>query len=389
MNQELREKFSKEIDELNLEQVTERLSAMDTEVREAKDVDTVKELTEKKAMLLERKAELEDLEARKKDALELENGASGEKKERGGKEMPEERKFTIDSKEYREAFMKKLMGKELDAEERAAMTASAAIPTETLNLIVARLQENPLLGRITLLNIPGHVSIPKEDTVNDANWIEMSAASTDSADKVTDLELATYKLIKTVEIGADVEHMSIPTFEAWLVQRLTNKMEAALQKAVVAGTGNGQATGITTGDSVKADQKSTYAADAMTFKDVMKIMGNLPGRYHKNASWSMPSKTFFNEVLGMVDANKRPIVVTDPAVGSGYRLMGRPVDLVDDAAAIIFGDFSRYYMNLGAGIEIKADGSVGFRTGSVCYRAMALADGGCADNEAFAIATTA
>ena len=44
MNQELREKFSKEIDELNLEQVTERLSAMDTEVREAKDVDTVKEL---------------------------------------------------------------------------------------------------------------------------------------------------------------------------------------------------------------------------------------------------------------------------------------------------------------------------------------------------------
>ena len=340
-------------------------------------------------MLLERKAELEDLEARKKSALELEEGKEGAKRERGGKEMPEERKFTIDSKEYRDAFMKKLMGRELDAEERAAISAQATIPTETLNQIIAKLQENPLLGRITMLTIPGHVSIPKEDAVGDANWVEMSAASTDSADTIGALELAAHKLIKTVEIGADVDAMSIPAFEAWLVKSLTNKMEAALQKAVVAGTGSKQARGITNGDSVKAEQKSTYTEDAMTFKDVMKIMGNLPGRYHKNASWSMPSKTFFNEVLGMVDANKRPIVVTDPSVGSGYRLMGRPVDLVDDAEAIIFGDFSRYYMNIAAGIEIKADGSVGFRTGSVCYRAMALADGGVADNEAFAIATTA
>ena len=241
MEKELRDKFLTEISELTLQQVTERLSEMDVEVRDAKDIETVNELTEKKAMLLERKAELEDLEARKKDALELENGAPGAKKERGGEEMPEERKFTIESKEYREAFMKKLMGRELDAEERAAMSASAAIPTETLNLIIARLQENPLLGRITMLNIPGHVSIPKEDNVNDANWIDMSAASTDSEDSIGSLELAAHKLIKTVEIGADVEHMSIPAFEAWLVKRLVNKMEAALQKAVVAGTGSKQA----------------------------------------------------------------------------------------------------------------------------------------------------
>ena len=389
MEKELRDKFLNEISDFTLQQVTERLSEMDIEVRDAKDVDTVNELKEKKEMLLERKAELEDLEARKKAALELENGASGAKRERGGKEMPEEREFTIESKEYREAFMKKLMGRELDAEERAAMSASAAIPTETLNLIITRLQENPLLRRITMLNIPGHVSIPREDNVNDANWIDMPAASTDSEDSIGSLELAAHKLIKTVEIGADVEHMSIPEFEAWLVRRLANKMDAALQRGVVCGTGLKQARGITVGDSVKAEQKSTYTEDAMTFKDVMKIMGNLPGRFHKNSSWSMPSKTFFNEVLGMVDANKRPIVVTDPAVGSGYRLMGRPVDLVDDEKAIIFGDFSYYYMNLAAAIEIKADGSVGFRTGSVCYRAMALADGGVADDEAFAIATPA
>lgn len=389
MNQELREKFSREIDELTLEQVTERLSAMDEEVRAAKDVQLVEELREKKTMLLERKAELEDLEARKKDAIDLRGGASGKKRERGGKNMPEERTFAIDTKEYREAFLKNLMGKELDAEERAAVSASGAIPTETLNTIVARLQESPLLGRITILNIPGHVSIPKENAVNDASWVEMPAESKDSEDSITTLELAAYKLIKTVEIGADTAAMAIPAFEAWLVDRLVNKMEAALQKGVVAGTGTNQPTGLTKEGVVKASQKKTYTEGSMTFKDLMGIMAALPARYHARATWSMPATVFFNEVLGMVDSNKKPIVVLDPSVGSGYRVMGHPVDLVDDAEAIIFGDFTRYYLNLGDSITIKADGSVAFRTGGIVYRAMALADGGCADEEAFAIATTA
>ena len=66
MNQEVREKFSQEIEELTLEQVTERLSEMDEEVRSATSVEKVEELREKKEMLLGRKAELEDLEEKRK-----------------------------------------------------------------------------------------------------------------------------------------------------------------------------------------------------------------------------------------------------------------------------------------------------------------------------------
>ena len=107
----------------------------------------------------------------------------------------EERTFDIGTPEYRAAFLKKLMGKELDKEERAAMTATAAIPTETMNQIVHRLELNPLIAAVDVTNIPGYVSYPAEGTNNEANWVAMGTASTDSADTLTAVTLGANKLI--------------------------------------------------------------------------------------------------------------------------------------------------------------------------------------------------
>lgn len=302
--------------------------------------------------------------------------------------MPEERTFAVDTKEYRDAYMKHLQGKELSAEERAAVTASAAIPTSTLNKIVSQLESAPLLRRITILQIAGHVAIPYEKEVDDASWVEMNTASTDGKANTDKLELAAYKLIKTVEIDAEVSSMAIDAFETWLINRLTQKIQAALQAAVIVGTGSGQPKGLTLEGQVKTT--TTFTKAGITYKDILKIMASVKASYHANATWSIPSNLFFTEILGMEDANKRPIVVQDVQAGGEYRLMGKPVDLVDAKAdTIIFGAFDRYHMNIGAGIEIKADESVGFRTGSTVYRAMALADGGNADANALVVATRA
>ena len=49
---------------------------------------------------------------------------------------------------------------------------------------------------------------------------------------------------------------------------------------------------------------------------------------------------------------------------------------------VFFGDFFEYKWNFAQDIEVAQDTSVGFRTGSVCYRAMCLADGKLADENA-------
>ena len=58
----------------NLSQIIERLAALDIEVRDAQDIETVEKLGTEKKELLERKAELETLEKRKQTALDITSG---------------------------------------------------------------------------------------------------------------------------------------------------------------------------------------------------------------------------------------------------------------------------------------------------------------------------
>ena len=141
----------------------------------------------------------------------------------------EERVFTPDTVEYRDAYMKYLMGKSMSIEERTALTVAAnVIPTETLNKIYGKLEENQLINEIDALYVPGYVSVPTASTVDDANWIAMASASTDSSDAMGTVSLTAKKLIKTIEITADIQAMSIPAFQGWLVNKLAQKMEAAI-----------------------------------------------------------------------------------------------------------------------------------------------------------------
>lgn len=296
--------------------------------------------------------------------------------------MENKRTFTVDSEEYRMAWLKNLQGKDLDAEERAAVTATKAIPTQTLNAIEHRLEEHPLLAAVDLLHIPGHISLPVENTATDAQWVAMGTAATDGADAIGDITLNAYKLIKTVSINADVQAMAIPAFEAWLVERLADKIAKACDAAILNGTGTNQATGIL---KTKATDTGTFTKAGMKYKDLLTIIGSLGSAYRRGASFCMNSALFFGDVLGMTDTAGKPVVVADPQAPAKYVALGFPVIVDDNCTADIalFGDFKSYKFNFAQDPKVEADDSVGFRSGDRCYRAMALADGKLADANAF------
>ena len=297
-------------------------------------------------------------------------------------EKTEDRKMTYDinSPEYRDAFLRNLQGKELTAEERTAVVGTAAIPTQTMNEIVHKLELNPLIAAVDLTQIPGYVTYPAEGTVNNAAWVDMGTAATDAADTLTAITLGAYKLIKTVEITADVDAMSVDAFEAWLVARLVNKIEKALDAGILNGGGStsGECLGIKTSKST-ADYKYTKAA--MNWKDLTAIIGALPGQYHNEASFVMPPALFYGEVLGMVDSTNNRVVVMDPQSPRKYNILGFPAIIDGNAATdeVYFGDLKAYKMNLAKAIEVKKSEEAEFRKGSMVYRAMTLADGKLAD----------
>jgi HK97 family phage major capsid protein len=229
--------------------------------------------------------------------------------------------------------------------------------------------------------IPGNVTLPVENAVAAAAWVAVGASATDSEDGITSISLGAHKLIKTLEITADIEAMAISAFEAWIVAKLGEKMEAALDNAVFNGTGSGQPTGIiktvtATGTFTKA--KATYA-------DLVKIIGSLSAGPAKNAVLAMPRTLFFSDVIGIEDKNGQPVVHADVESPAKYNVLGYHVVLDDNIPAdnILFGDFKAYKMNIAKAPVISSDDSVAFRTGSRVYRAMALADGKLAEAKAF------
>ena len=353
-----------ELNEMTLQDVEARLSAIDGEIEGATELEAVNALAEEKRNLIERQKTLKDLAERKATAKMLQSGVvAGKIHEEDGK-MEENRTFAVDTAEYREAFLKNLQGRELSAEERAAVTASAAIPTVTMNKIIGILEKTPLIAAVDVTSIPGNVTYPAEGTINDAAWVAMGTAANDSADTLTSVSLGAYKLIKTVEITADVQAMAI---DAGIING--------------GGSTSGQCLGIAVS---KSTQDGTYTKTTMKWSDIPKIIGTLKTEYLPNASFVMNRPMFFNKILGLQNSQGSPIVVIDPQSPAKYNLLGFPV-IVDDnvtSGDILFGDLKAYKFNFAQAPEVKSDDSVAFRTGSRVYRAMALADGKLGDANA-------
>lgn len=284
----------------------------------------------------------------------------------------ENRTYAIDSAEYREAYLLNLQGHELNAEQRAAVNGAAAIPTQTMNQIIHRLELAPIINAVDVTYIPGNVSWPVEGTVAAAAWVAMGTAATDSADVVNAVTLGAFKLIKTVEITADVAAMAVDAFETWLVNRLANKIQRAVAAGIMTGTGSSQATGL-----AKRTADGTYTKAGITYSDIMAIIAKLPTEYAAGASFVMSRASFYGNVLNIQDTAKHPIVVADVQAPAKFNILGYPVILEDSAGTdIYFGDLKEAYkFNFAQAPTVKRDESVGFRTGSTVYRAMALCDG--------------
>ena len=287
------------------------------------------------------------------------------------------------TEEYRSAFFKRLQGKnpsevELRAMTSASTSAGAAIPTQTMNMIIGQLRESAtLLNLITLTDIPSLTSFPVENVVNDASWVTEGTDSTSSSDTLKAVSLAAYTLIKTIKITAQVKRMSIDAFETWLVDALVRKLRAACDKAVISGTGSNQPTGLDTQTWDTTNSITVAKAATVTYDNLVDLEALVGEGFITNAVWVFNRKMKAT-LLKLKDDQKRPLF--ERAIEDGFvgYLIGYPVRLdqnVKDGEAY-FGDWKAgYIMNFSQPIEIESSEAAGFMSGSVVYRGMALADG--------------
>lgn len=339
------------------------------------------ELISQKHDLESQLKEIEEREVKENKLKELRGMLNTTKTiEKRGTEM--EKNYNVNGAEYRSAWVKDLMGKELNTEERAALTsANAVIPTGIAEEVYSIVEASPLVDAVDVSHITGYVTFPVETAASDAAWVAMGTAATDGTDTLTPITLNAYKLIKTVEITADISAMSVAAFEKWIVARLADKILKAVNNAILNGTGASQPSGIF---KVKNSATGTFTKAGMTYKDLMKVLAALPTGYAANGTLVMNRALFYGDVLGMTDSNGQKVCVADAQSPAKFNVLGYPVIIDDNCPAdkLLFGDLKAYKFNFASDTEVKPDASVGFRSGSVVWRAMTLADGNLGDARA-------
>ena len=365
--------FIKEISEMNLEQITERKAELEIEIRSAESKESLEGMEEKINAINTRIAELKEFETRKAHAEALQNNVVVP-----DKTIEETRKEEGKMVDYRTAFLKTMLGKELDVEERAAYStltnAGAAVPEELQADIISKAKEYaPILNEITLLNVQGGVKFAVEGTTDAAGKHTELATITAASDSIVEVVLSAYEITKLIQISATVKNMSLAQFESWLTSTLAESIAMKLENLVFNGSGVGEATGILT-------VKSSGDLTSITAENIFALVGKLKSGYARNAKWAINRKTFFTTVLPLQDKSKNDLVVFD---NGKYRLLGAEVLWTDSVADgdVIFGDFKKYVANLASPQQVVSQFDI--NTNSYKYLGAAEFDGKVALAEAF------
>jgi HK97 family phage major capsid protein len=348
------------IDEMNLTQVTERLSHIDEEVRSATEAARVDELAQEKTDLLARKAELEALETRRQTALGIQAGTVPVKPvENRAKQEPEDKYATL---EYRKAFMEYCRtGKEIGVEYRLdaytnVAEAAAVIPTTIMNEIIKEMKvHGQLFSRVRKTNIAGGVRVPILSLKPTASRITEAAVS--DRKKLTAntyVSFSYFGLECKVATSLLANTVTLPMFEQQITPLIAEAMVKQMEIEIVSGAGTAGQLGVAIDTRVVAAQSITLSSAEVNQWDSWKkkVFAKIPLAYRSGGIFVMGAGTFDGYIDGMVDANGQPIGRVNYGITDGpvQRFGGREVLLVEDDVVASYdtagvGDVIAVFMN--------------------------------------------
>lgn len=287
--------------------------------------------------------------------------------------------FKRDSVEYRDAWTKHIIGRELNEEERAALTsAGAVIPTMTVNAVWDKLTgPAELLGKVDVSQFPTYVRFPKATTKGAATAHAVGGTITESSDVIGYVDLIPNEYVKLLTVGADIDHMAISAVHDWIVNNLVDSIRAEINADIVVGTGTNELKGILT--SVTAN--STAIPATVTKASLLKIMGTLGSNYQNGAIWIMTPAMFYENVMSITALND--YVIND---GFSFKLFGHDVVLMSELLVstketILYGDPKAYKLNIFKALEVKPFETA--TTTNIQFRGATMADGELIDAAAF------
>lgn len=344
---------------MNLEQVEARLA----EIRAQLDGDAacdVDKLTAEVDALNARRKELRNQEtARKELRARVAAGDIGDAPQPVVPTAPEARTYTLDSPEYRTAWLKHMSGRELSAEEQRALTTGITgstsgtgtsttnqalyVPTDLQSRIWDLVSVNhSIVGDVTTLRSNTVIDIPIMTEMSPASLVAEGAQASETTFTLTKVTLAGKDHSAWIELSYATQKMAMPAFESFIVQQIANRMGDLTAKDIVD----------TITGKIEAD---TYSEDGIGYTDFTAAFGKL--KRVTNVTIYLTRSTLYNQIAALTDTTGKPLFQLDPTgqvvghvLGAGIKIE----DAIPDGTMII-GDASKVTRNVVQDIMIETD----------------------------------
>lgn len=318
----------------------------------------------------------------------------------------------IDSKEYRDAWIKSMKSEKLTEAEmkiidsvnsgikintETAGTHTLVVPTTVKNGIWEKAAElHPVLGDMQPTFLQGDITIIKDDSKDsDADWVDETDNSKDANFSEGSVELKGCELCKSVTISWKLKKMNNQDYETYLIRKLGEKIGNAIAKAAFHGKGKpgegeafkSQARGVIT--AIEAEEEKPQKVEfttSITYKNMTELFARVKTTYKSGAAIYANGKTIWNELANILDGNKRPIFIPDVTAGCVGRIFGVPVKEEDgtDEGEVVLGNYAAgYAFNFNEDMAVYQEDHVKARTTD--YMAYGIADGDVITTEAFAL----
>lgn len=368
-----------------LQEIETRKSEIKTSLETLKDLEEVRKLNDEVDALNKEEKEIKEAEERKKIAKKLEEKSLEAKKIEKEEDKDMEKKFDLSSKEYRTAWAKSMMGLELDDTDKRALGDAVGTTAETfvqatasvsgvnnlgllipeslrMDLMKLANEASPFYRDITKLNVPGNVDLPYLFAADDAEWYAETTTTKNEGQEFKNLKLTGHELSKAIEITWKAEAMTVDGFIDFILQELNKKMNKALIKASIYGTGSNQPTGATNGLTAK---ENTNVIDLI--KD---CLGDLSEENRIGAKAYVASDVA-DEITFYKDENGNyPYLANKLGSAGGASIEADPFL---NAGDVLVGNAANYYMNFNE--SYRVDKEVKVQPRRVIYGGYLVADG--------------
>ena len=368
---------------MRIEEINTRLAAIAQEVETATGEALTALETEVAELTAERQQILDEAQTRQQLRSNIAEGiVSGEVIETNEEENTmENRTFTLESEEYRSAFLRHLRGEEMSEAETRAFTfltsnTAAPLPTVMQNRIIDLIGEaHPIVADVYTMNSASAITIPVAKSIAaDAGATDEGAASNELEIVFDDINLSGDDYTANVVLSYKMARMAIPAFEDYLVSQIAARLGSKIAAGIVANIKSG----------IHADNKKATGVD---YASLVAGFGEL--KRVGNVVVYGTRKGVYNKLVGMVDSNKRPIFQNPVTASAAGALLGATIkfeDAIGDTELLI-GDPSKYLQNVVAPVIIESDKDL--NTHKYVYSGYTCQEGVLTDDKAFALVSEA